>query len=108
MIKAEFFTKKGNIVKFVIDGHAGFSDGDDIVCASVSSVAWAVLNGLENVAGIKFGYETGEGYIYFVLPEDITKNDQKNAGLLLDTLYLYLTELEDQYPDYISLTKLEV
>ncbi len=108
MIKADFFTKEGNIVKFVIDGHAGYSDGDDIVCASVSSVAWAVLNGLENVAGIKFGYETGEGYIYFVLPEEINQNDQKKAGLLLDTMYLYLKELEDQYPDYISLTKLEV
>ena len=108
MIKAEFFTKKGSIVKFVLDGHAGYSDGDDIVCASVSSVAWATLNGLEKVAGIKFGYETGEGYIYFVLPEDISDNGKVSAGLLLDTMYLYLKELEDQYPDYISLTKLEV
>ena len=108
MIKAEFYFKKSNIVKFVLDGHAGYSDGDDIVCASVSSVAWAVLNGLEKVADIKFGYETGEGYIYFVLPEDLNQNDEKNAGLLLDTMYLYLKELKDQYPDYISLTKLEV
>ena len=108
MIKAEFFTKKGSIVKFVLDGHAGYSDGDDIVCASVSSVAWATLNGMEKVAEIKFGYETGEGYIYFVLPEDINENEKVSADLLLDTLYLYLKELEDQYPDYIKLTKLEV
>ena len=108
MIKAEFFTQKGDIVKFVLDGHAGYSDGDDIVCASVSSVAWAVLNGLEKVAGIKFGYQTEEGYIYFVLPEDINEKDKVSANLLLDTMYLYLKELEDQYPDYISLTKLEV
>lgn len=108
MIKAEFFTKQGNIFKFVIDGHANYSQGEDIVCASVSSVAWAVLNGLENVAGIKFGYETGDGYIYFVLPDDLNQKEKINAALLLDTLVLYLKELQSQYPDYIKLTQLEV
>ena len=108
MIKAEFFTKKGSIVKFVLDGHAGYSDGDDIVCASVSSVAFAVLNGIENVLHIDFGYETGDGYLFFVLPEDVEETDRKHINILLDSMYLFFKETESQYPDNVQISELEV
>ena len=108
MIKADFFKKQGSIVKFVMDGHAGYSEGDDIVCAAASSVAWCIVNGIENVAGINCGYETGDGYIYFVLPDDLQKSDTLKTDLLLDSFLMYIKELESKYPDYIKLTELEV
>ena len=108
MIKADFFKKQGSIVKFVMDGHAGYSDGDDIVCAAASSVAWCIVNGVENVAGVNCGYETGDGYIYFVLPDDVTKSEKEKTDLLLNSFFMYIKELENQYPDYIKLTELEV
>ena len=56
MIRVDIFRKKNNIVKLEMDGHAEYSEGDDIVCASASSVAFAVLNGIENVVGVNVGY----------------------------------------------------
>ena len=108
MIKAEFFTKKGNIVKFVLDGHAGYSDGDDIVCASVSSVAYATLNGSEKVLHIDFGYEQGDGYLFFVLPEDIDDINREHINILLESMFLFFEELRIQYPDNIQISELEV
>lgn len=108
MIKVEIYRKHGSIVKFVMDGHAGFSDGDDIVCAAASSVAWAVINGIENVAGIHCGYETRDGYLFFILPDDLEKSEQGKSDLLLDSFFMYIKELESQYPDYIKVTELEV
>ncbi len=108
MIKVDVYKKENSIVKFVMDGHAGYSEGDDIVCAAASSVAWMTVNGIENVAGIHCGYEAGDGYIFFILPDDLTKLEVQNADLLLDSFFMYIKELESQYPDYIKVTQLEV
>ena len=77
-----FRDKSGNIVKFVCEGHTDYAEeGHDIVCASVSSVAFAVLNGIEKVLHIDFGYETGDGYLFFVLPEDVEETDRKHINI---------------------------
>ena len=108
MIKVDIFKKQHSIVKFIMDGHAGYSEGDDIVCASASSAAWMTLNGIENVANVDCGYETADGYVYFVLPDDISQNDKQKTDLLLDSFFMYIKELESQFPDCIKVTELEV
>ncbi len=108
MIKVDIFKKQHSVIKFVMDGHAGYSQGDDIVCASASSAAWMTVNGIENAAGIKCGYEVGDGYMYFVLPDDITQKEKEKTDLLLNSFLMYIKELESQYSDYIKVTELEV
>ena len=108
MIDIKFFKKQQAIVKFTMDGHAHFSEGDDIVCAAASSAAWMTINGIENVAGITCGYEQGDGYIFFVLPDDLSKSETHDADILLSSFLMYIKELESQYSDYIKLTDLEV
>ena len=108
MIKVDIFRKNNDIVKFVMDGHAGFSEGDDIVCASASSVAFAVLNGIENVINVKIGYETGDGYLFFVLPDDINNEEREKVRILTESFFLFIKELETQYPAYVKVTELEV
>lgn len=108
MINIEFYKKQNSIVKFVMNGHAGYSENDDIVCAAASSAMWMTVNGIENVAGIHCGYETGDGYVFFVLPGDLSKSEVQSADLLLNSFFMYINELESQYPDYIKVTQLEV
>ena len=104
-----FRDKHGNIVKFVCDGHTDYAEeGHDIVCASVSAVSFAVLNGIEKVLNVDFGYEVGDGYLFFVLPEDVEETDRKHINILLDTLYLFFKETEQQYPGNIQISELEV
>lgn len=92
-----------------ISGHTGYSEeGSDIVCASVSSVVFMALNGIEKILGINFGYETDDGYLFFVLPEDLDDDDRKNINILLDSMYLFLADLQKQYPGNICITELEV
>ncbi len=108
MIRVDIFRKENNIVKLEMNGHAEFSDGDDIVCASASSVAFAVLNGIENVIGVKVGYETGDGYLFFVLPDDINEKEQDKVNVLTESFFLFIKELETQYPAHVKVTELEV
>ena len=108
MIKVDIFTKENNIVKIEMDGHSGYSDGDDIVCASASSVAFAIANGIENVMNVKFGYETGDGYLLLVLPDDMNKDEQAGVNILTQTFSAFIKELESQYPANVKVTELEV
>ena len=108
MIRVIIETKNGSIVKGEIKGHAAYSESNDIVCASVSAVAFTVLNGIENVAGISFGYEQKDGYLLFVMPDDMDPEQRKRADDLLNSFYLYLLELEKQYKENIKVSKTEV
>lgn len=104
-----FRDKHGNIVKFECDGHTDYAEnGSDIVCASISAVAFATLNGIENVLHVDFGYEQGDGYLFFVLPEDVDETQRKHINILLDSMYLFFKEIESQYPDNIQISELEV
>jgi len=104
-----FRDKSTNIVKGILNGHADFEDiGKDIVCASVSSVLFMALNGIENVLNVKFGYSMDDGYVEFVFPDDLDDNKRKEINILLDSMYLFLSDLEKQYPDNVKITELEV
>ena len=108
MIRVDIFRKGNNIVKLEMDGHAEYSEGDDIVCASASSVAFAILNGIENVVDVKIGYETGDGYLFFVLPDDVKDDKQDKVNVLTESFFLFIKELETQYPAHVKVTELEV
>ena len=110
MTKIKIFRDSlGSIVKGELSGHTMCAEeGSDIVCASVSSVLFMTLNGIENVVGETFGYETGDGYAYFVLPADIDDDKRKEINILLDSMLLFYKELSQQYPQNVELTELEV
>ena len=110
MTEVKLYRDRGaNIVKGVVSGHTGYEDiGYDIVCASVSSVYFMALNGIENVLNIKFGYSIDDAFAEFILPDDLNDEQTSKINILLDSMYLFLKDLEEQYPDNIKVTELEV
>ena len=101
--------KDTNITGGVLKGHTDYAEeGSDTVCASVSSVLFMTLNGIENVLNISFGCEAESGYAEFVFPDDLDDNDRKQINILLESMYLYYKELEGQYSKNIKITELEV
>ena len=109
MVKVSFFKKDGYIVKFEMKGHAEFSEENDIVCAALSAVAYSTINGIENVLNIPCGYETDDdGYLFFVLPDDLDDESLKKASILLDTMYLFISDLHKQHPDNVAILEPEV
>ena len=54
MTEVVFKKENGIIVSGRVSGHSGYAEeGSDIVCASVSSVLWCILSGLESFLGDK-------------------------------------------------------
>lgn len=99
----------GSIVKAELSGHTGYGEeGSDIVCASVSSAVFMTIIGIKEVLKTEFGYESEDGYLMFVLPDDLDEEKRRDINILLDSMYLFYTELCEQYPQNVVLTELEV
>ncbi|MBR1692663.1 MAG: ribosomal-processing cysteine protease Prp [Lachnospiraceae bacterium] len=91
-----FRDQNKDCVGFEMEGHAGFGyAGNDIVCAAISVLAINTCNSVEKLTHDRFGHEEDEkrGYLYFML----TENPSSEAKLLLNSMVLGLTQIEEQY-----------
>lgn len=95
MIKVKY---NDNYVK--ISGHARFADyGNDIVCASVSSIVYTTINGIYSFSKDTIKVEDNKDLII-----RIVKNDYETITLINNMLTL-LDELSKQYPKNIKISK---
>ena len=105
MTQVEVVRKDGHIVSLKVSGHTGYGvEGEDIVCAALSSVIQTAIMGLLRVAGIDCKYvvlET-EGSLTLELPE-LNESDRHNADMILDTMLCGIADLNEGYSDFIEL-----
>ena len=82
---------------FVVHGHAGFARrGEDVVCASVSSIVQTAVLGLRNVMGMQVQIEKRDGYLK-VDAKELDKN------IIISTMVEGLKDLAKQFPNHIML-----
>ncbi len=99
MIDVKYNTKNNKIVDFMIKGHAeSISPGEnDLVCAGASSIVFGILNSLD-----------GE-FVKIIVKKDIITikvlQDDKATQVILKTLIISLKTVENQYHQYIKVTK---
>ncbi len=95
-----------SIVEVEATGHTGYGEeGEDIVCAGVSTLLQSALLGLLKVAGInvKFKTDAASGYLRFTLPSGLTESERHDADVILNTMLCGLDDFYSEYSDYIHL-----
>ena len=109
MINAVLYKDSVNYTGFELSGHADYADeGFDIVCAAASAFAQFSIAGIAETGKIACVYEISEGRIYLTLPKEMDEENRKIAQNHLETLRLTLSQLSQQYNDYLKLTVMEV
>lgn len=106
MTNVKVVKKNGKIHSLTCQGHTGYGvEGEDIVCSALSSIVQTALLGLMRVAGINIDYEIQDqnGYLYFSLPEVMTKEEEHDADVILTTMYLGIMDLHEGFSDFIEL-----
>ena len=94
MITIKVRKKNGSYVEFISKGHAGYAEaGQDIVCAAVSALIITTVNSLEKFTDDKFDVQEKDGFVSFSFVKPVTKE----GTLLMDSLVLGLTEIENSY-----------
>ena len=98
MIKATFYRRGEILSGFEIDGQSGYAEaGSDIICASVSSVAYMAVNTITDVIGEQADISISDGYFRF-----ITDSDRSETKAVLEGLKLHVTALAGDYSEYIT------
>ena len=109
MINAVLYKASVGYTGFELTGHAEWADeGEDIVCAAVSSMAQFAIAGILETGKIACGYEITEGRIYLTLPKDMTEDERYVSDHYLETLRIMLSQMSQQYNDYLKITVMEV
>jgi uncharacterized protein YsxB (DUF464 family) len=108
MIKASFFiTPNHQTVAFKLTGHADAGDyGHDIVCAAVSVLSISTVNGLTKIIHThpEIDKNDAEGG-YLKVTQIDTGHD---AQILMNTFLNSLEDIQEQYPDFVSIKMNEV
>ncbi|MDE6967130.1 MAG: ribosomal-processing cysteine protease Prp [Clostridia bacterium] len=106
MTNVKVVKQNGSITEVTCDGHTGYGvEGEDIVCASLSSIVQTAMLGVLSVAGVnmQFDRRDEEGYLRFVIPENITPAQRKICDNILDTMLLGVADLYQGFSDFIEL-----
>lgn len=98
-MKAEFIKKGNTFYGFSVKGHADLApEGEDILCAAVSSAVQMTANGITEILKLPAQLTAFEDEITLVLPQ---KNAE--AGNMIASLWLQMTLLAEEYEDYIEI-----
>lgn len=105
MTTARFSTTGGCIRSVELSGHAGYAEqGEDIVCAAISSTLDLTSCFLEDILGLQLQTEVDEnsGRILLTLPEQMESEDAIQAQNAMSALMVYYINLGVRYPDFIE------
>ena len=110
MTTITFHTEGSRIVGFDSRGHSGYAqEGEDIVCAAVTSAIRLVECTVNDVMGLAAAVKVNEqdAKITFRLPGGLSGNAESACQAYLTGLMLYLSQLHDEYPDFIEVLEAE-
>lgn len=106
MTKIKVLKQGDFIYDLTLDGHTGYGvEGEDIVCAGVSSIAQTAVLGVFSVAGVDAEFERDEdrGYMHLVIPFDISEKQKEKCNIILQTAILGLADLVEGFSDFIEM-----
>ncbi len=106
MIDISFYvTSSGELLGFHMTGHSGYAEqGSDIVCAAVSSAAFMTVNTITDVIHTDCELDVDDGDMTL----RIFRRDAAQCRDILSGLKLHMTQLQEQYCDYINVNYTEV
>ena len=106
MTDVKITKKDGSIVGVVCDGHTGYGvEGEDIVCAALSSIVQTALLGLLTVVGVNVRYKVDEarGYLEISLEQELSRDERHDCDVILNTMLCGVSDLRESFSDFISL-----
>ena len=105
MTTVTFLTEDKRIIGFDAKGHRGFApEGEDVVCAAVTSAVRLVEATINDVMGLCAAVKVNEktAAISFRLPGGLGQTAESTCQNVLTGLMVYLAQLHDEYPENIE------
>jgi len=96
---------KGNAYYMTSEGHADYDPGNDIVCAAVSGIMYALAGSVTNLnGGGRKVIREGDGQMWIrYWPLDM--EDSRNMRVIWNTIVIGLLQIMKKYPDHVKLIR---
>ena len=105
MTTVSFHMEGSRIVGFEVKDHSGSApEGEDLVCAAVTSAVRLVECAINDVLGLEASVKVRQkdASIALKLPNGLGQTNESTCQTLLAALMVYFTELHGEYPENIS------
>jgi len=109
MTIVEIKRENDRITKVKASGHADFAcEGEDIVCAGISSIIQTAILGVKNILKVDILKERNEDTctMEIVVPSEIDEKKDKDIQIILETMMCGLNDLCESYPNNISIKEI--
>ena len=96
--------EESRIVSFQVEGHSGLaSEGEDILCAAVTSAVRLTECAVNDVLGLEASVKVKpeKALISLKLPGGLGQTNESACQTLMAALMVYLTQLHEEYPENI-------
>ena len=104
MTTAEFHTEGRRIPGFTVRGHSGYApEGEDIVCAAVTSAVRLVECAVNDVLGLGATVKVKErdASVSLRIPGGLSQTSESTCQTLLTALMVHFASLHEEYPAHI-------
>ena len=108
MTTVTFHSEGSRLVSFEVKGHSGYApEGEDIVCAAVTSAVRLIECAVNDVLGLEAAVKVREqdASISLKLPNGLGQTNESTCQTLMAALMVHFVQLAEEYPD--NLTVLE-
>ena len=105
MTTVTFFPEGSRITGFEVKGHSGYApEGEDIVCAAVTSAVRLAECAVNDVLGLEAAVKVREkdASLSLKLPASLGQTNESTCQTLLAALMVHFVQLAEEYPENIS------
>ena len=105
MTTVTFFSEGSRITGFEVKGHSGYApEGEDIVCAAVTSAVRLAECAVNDVLGLEAAVKVREkdASLSLKLPASLGQTNESTCQTLLAALMVHFVQLAEEYPENIS------
>ncbi len=108
MTTVRFRMDGSRIIGFDAQGHSGYAqEGEDIVCAGVTSAVRLTECIVNDVLGLAASVKVRDAHIAFRLPGGLDEEAERACQAVLAGLMVHLTSLHEEYPDFVEVLEEE-
>ncbi len=105
-----FVDGNDDVLGFRVSGHAGAgTEGNDVVCAAISAVAYTILGSLEQLAKVDIsGAVISDGLMEFRLPGDYPQGTPDVISCIFATMEVGFQQIVGSYGQFARIEYEEV
>ena len=108
MVTVEFYRDNQGFTAMDLQGHAGYNSGNDVVCAGISALAFALVGTLKSIKDISFRRLQYKDGVTVEIEPFVDATEQLVVDAVFMTILIGLKQIQKQYPENIQVKEMRL